>query len=256
MAHETTLYSVLRIPETASSEDIKQAYRKLAKLWHPDLHPDDMSAGKRMQEITEAYTVLSDPAKKWKYDETLQRQRAALVAKQQEQARRAAQAAAAAAAAKAAHVPPVNRKPYVDPDRPPRTPGNYESSYEDFTVTAAPSVNNAQQSNSPFVVNNAGSSKPAPGRAKNTTVTQRTGAVENLTDNERRMEDLSIALCVIFPVLIPIVYKHMKESSKMYPGSFHYQDALLSMRIVAGFSIPLWLLLIFLVIKTIMGPHV
>ena len=66
MAHETTLYSVLRVSEDASPEEIKQAYRRLVKLWHPDLHPDDMSAEKRMAEINEAYTVLSDQAKKWK----------------------------------------------------------------------------------------------------------------------------------------------------------------------------------------------
>ena len=70
MAHETTLYSVLRVPENASSEEIKQAYRRLVKLWHPDLHPDDMSAEKRMQEITEAYTVLRSRTFEWHQADT------------------------------------------------------------------------------------------------------------------------------------------------------------------------------------------
>ena len=138
MAHETTLYSVLRVPENATPEELKQAYRKLVKLWHPDLHPDDMSAEKRMAEINEAYTVLSDPAKKLKYDNSLSSKRAAQRAKEEEQARKAARAAAAAAAAKAAAnagaragsgAAPV-RKPYNDPDRPVRT----DSSYEDFRI--------------------------------------------------------------------------------------------------------------------------
>ena len=246
MAHETTLYSVLRVPETATPEELKQAYRKLVKLWHPDLHPDDMSAEKRMAEINEAYTVLSDPAKKLKYDNSLSSKRAARRAREEEEARRAARAAAAAAAAKAAanagarassNTQPV-RRPYNDPDRPVRT----DSSYEDFTNPAASYNSNK----SPFVVNYAGGAS-APARA------QRTGAVEELTEKEMRLENLSVGLCVLFPAIIPVVYKHMKESLELYPASRHYQDSLTSLKIIAVFAIPLWILLIFLIIKGVLG---
>ena len=248
MAHETTLYSVLRVPETATPDELKQAYRKLVKLWHPDLHPDDMNAEKRMAEINEAYTVLSDPAKKLKYDNSLSSKRAAQRAKEEEQARKAAQQAAAAAAAKAAasagaragsNAAPV-RKAYNDPDRPVRT----DSSYEDFTNPAS-SVN-GDLHESPFVVNNAG-------QANSPRASARTGAIEELTPKEKRMEDLSVALCVLFPAIIPIVYKHMKESLEIYPSSRHYQDSLVSLKIVTVFAIPLWILLILLIVKGILG---
>ena len=250
MAHETTLYSVLRVPENATSEEIKQAYRKLVKLWHPDLHPDDMSAERRMAEINEAYTVLSDPAKKLKYDNSLSSKRAAQRAKEEEQARKAARAAAAAAAAKAAANAGASagsraasvRKPYNDPDRPVRT----DSSYEDFTNPAY-SVN-GDLHESPFVVNNAGQA-----RSPRTSAQSGSGAIEELTPKEKRMEDLSVALCVLFPAIIPIVYKHMKESLEIYPSSRHYQDSLVSLKIVTVFAIPLWILLILLIVKGILG---
>ena len=251
MAHETTLYSVLRVPENATPDELKQAYRKLVKLWHPDLHPDDMNAEKRMAEINEAYTVLSDPAKKLKYDNSLSSKRAAQRAKEEEQARKAARAAAAAAAAKAAASAGATagsnaasvRKTYNDPDRPVRT----DSSYEDFTNPASSVNSNLHES--PFVVNNAGQAR----QAGSSSSARSSGAVEELTPKEKRMEDLSVALCVLFPAIIPIVYKHMKESLEIYPSSRHYQDSLVSLKIVTVFAIPLWILLILLIVKGILG---
>ena len=245
MAHETTLYSVLRVAENASPEEIKQAYRKLVKLWHPDLHPDDMSAEKRMQEITEAYTVLSDQAKKWKYDESLQRKRSQLRAKQEEQARReAAAAAAAAAAANAAANAAIRNQQKKDPDCPPAAGSSYGSTYyEDFTKPSYPSSGNYGGATAPFVA--AKSKEPAVAQ-------RRSGAVEKLTSGEKRLENASVMLCVLFPVLIPIVHKHIKESLKLYPESIHYKDSLLSLKIITAFAVPLWSFLIFLTIKAVL----
>ncbi|WP_311492343.1 J domain-containing protein [uncultured Anaerococcus sp.] len=61
-------YEVLGVDKKASADEIKKAYRKLAKKYHPDLHPDDESANKKFTEINEAYEVLSDPEKRKKYD--------------------------------------------------------------------------------------------------------------------------------------------------------------------------------------------
>ncbi len=62
-------YKVLEISKTASENDIKSAYRKLARKYHPDLNPNDESAKKKFQQINEANEVLSDPEKRKKYDE-------------------------------------------------------------------------------------------------------------------------------------------------------------------------------------------
>ena len=56
-------YEVLGISSSASAEEIKAAYRKKAKQYHPDLHPDDPSAAEKMNEINAAYDILSDPEK-------------------------------------------------------------------------------------------------------------------------------------------------------------------------------------------------
>jgi len=56
-------YEVLGVDKKASDADIKKAYRKLAKKYHPDLHPDDKDAAEKFSEINEAYEVLSDPTK-------------------------------------------------------------------------------------------------------------------------------------------------------------------------------------------------
>lgn len=62
-------YSILGIPKTASTEEIKKAYRKLARQYHPDLNPDNKEAHKKFQQINEANEVLSDPEKRKKYDQ-------------------------------------------------------------------------------------------------------------------------------------------------------------------------------------------
>lgn len=61
-------YEVLGISKNASAEDIKKAYRKLARKHHPDLNPNDAAAHKKFQQINEANEVLSDPEKRKKYD--------------------------------------------------------------------------------------------------------------------------------------------------------------------------------------------
>ena len=62
-------YSVLGVPKTASDDDIRKAYRKLARKHHPDLNPNDAEANKKFQQINEANEVLSDPEKRKKYDQ-------------------------------------------------------------------------------------------------------------------------------------------------------------------------------------------
>lgn len=61
-------YQTLGIDKNASTDDIKKAYRKLARKYHPDMNPNDKEAHKKFQQINEANEVLSDPEKRKKYD--------------------------------------------------------------------------------------------------------------------------------------------------------------------------------------------
>lgn len=61
-------YEILGVNKDAKSTEIKKAYRKLAKKYHPDLHPNDKESNEKFAEINEAYEVLSDPEKRKKYD--------------------------------------------------------------------------------------------------------------------------------------------------------------------------------------------
>jgi len=62
-------YKILGLDKTAGTEQIKKAYRKLARQYHPDLNPNDKEANKKFQQINEANEVLSDPEKRKKYDQ-------------------------------------------------------------------------------------------------------------------------------------------------------------------------------------------
>ena len=68
MAQKKDYYEVLGIDRNAQEEDIKKAYRRLAKKYHPDVNPGDNNAESKFKEINEAYEILSDPQKKARYD--------------------------------------------------------------------------------------------------------------------------------------------------------------------------------------------
>lgn len=69
MAEKRDYYEVLGVQKGAGDDEIKKAYRKLAKQYHPDLHPGDKEAETKFKEINEAYEILSDPDKRAKYDQ-------------------------------------------------------------------------------------------------------------------------------------------------------------------------------------------
>ncbi len=62
-------YELLGVSKNATDEEIKKAYRKLARKYHPDLNPNDKEANRKFQQINEANEVLSDPEKRKKYDQ-------------------------------------------------------------------------------------------------------------------------------------------------------------------------------------------
>lgn len=62
-------YEVLGLQKGASEDEIKKAYKKKAREYHPDLHPDDPTCEEKMKEVNEAHEILSDPEKKARYDQ-------------------------------------------------------------------------------------------------------------------------------------------------------------------------------------------
>lgn len=69
MRNGTDHYKALGVPRSASADEIKRAYRRLAKKHHPDRNPDDSTAAAKFKEVQRAYEVLSDPDKRTEYDQ-------------------------------------------------------------------------------------------------------------------------------------------------------------------------------------------
>src|SRR3954452_6130516 len=68
MATRPDYYKALGVDKKASADEIKKAYRKLARRYHPDRNPDDKAAEARFKEVSQAYDVLGDPEKRKQYD--------------------------------------------------------------------------------------------------------------------------------------------------------------------------------------------
>src|SRR5690554_3302670 len=69
MAQTKDYYAILGVPSTASADEIKKQYRRLAKQYHPDANPNDPKAAEMFKDISEAYGVLGDAEKRKQYDE-------------------------------------------------------------------------------------------------------------------------------------------------------------------------------------------
>ena len=69
LADKRDFYEVMGVPKNASEDEIKKAYRKLAKKYHPDLNPGDKEAEAKFKEVNEAYEVLSDRDPRARYDQ-------------------------------------------------------------------------------------------------------------------------------------------------------------------------------------------
>ena len=70
MAQKRDYYEVLGVEKTASEEEIKKAYRKIAIKYHPDRNPGDKQAEEKFKEAAEAYNILHDPQKRQQYDQS------------------------------------------------------------------------------------------------------------------------------------------------------------------------------------------
>lgn len=73
MGGVNNLYDILGIAQNADREEIKKAYRRLSKKYHPDTNPGDRDAAERFAQAAEAYSILQDPEKKRRYDLTLKK---------------------------------------------------------------------------------------------------------------------------------------------------------------------------------------
>src|ERR1041385_517348 len=66
---EKDLYSILGVTRDASADELKKAYRKLARRYHPDVNPGNKQSEERFKEISQAHDILSDPEKRKLYDQ-------------------------------------------------------------------------------------------------------------------------------------------------------------------------------------------